>query len=196
MARTGKRLAVRERRAQLVRLGMGRFSRRAYDEVSIDDIAQSAGISKGLLYHYFPTKRSFYLATLRAAAAELLSIAVPDPALPPLERLLGGLEGYLDYVAARGTAYASLLRGGIGADKEVQRVVEKTRAAFAARLLEGLPLREPGPRLRLLLRGWVGFVEAASLEWLRDRSVPRDDLRDLLVQVLLGALQSQQIELR
>src|SRR5690242_4164925 len=72
-ARARVRLDVDERRAQLVALGLAEFGTRTYDDVSIDLIAQAAGISKGLLYHYFPTKRAFYVACVREAAARLLA---------------------------------------------------------------------------------------------------------------------------
>ena len=67
------RLDVDERRRQLVELGLDLFGSRSYDEVSIDELAAAAGISKGLLYHYFPTKRDFYVATVREAAAQLVA---------------------------------------------------------------------------------------------------------------------------
>src|SRR4051812_45882941 len=72
------RLDVDERRAQLLSLGLERFSERSYDEVSIDDLARAAGISKGLLYHYFPTKRDFYIAALAQAAEQLLAATDPS----------------------------------------------------------------------------------------------------------------------
>ena len=156
-------------------------------EVSIDELARAAGISKGLLFHYFPSKRDFYVATVRAASEQLLEVATPDPSLPPLERLARGLDAYLAYVERHGTAYVWLMRSGIGGDKAVLEVVEETRARFAARILEGFPLGDPPPRLRLLLRGWVGFVEAASVEWVATREVTRAELRELLAQVLIGS---------
>ena len=61
-----------ERREELLRAGVELFSARSYDEVSIDEIAGAVGISRGLLYHYFPSKRDFYVAGLRRAADDLL----------------------------------------------------------------------------------------------------------------------------
>lgn len=171
-------------------LGSRFFSEHAYDEVSIDDIARAAGISKGLLYHYFPTKRDFYVATLRAAAAELLSRTRPDPSAPPLERLAAALDAYLAHVHDHGPAYAALLRGGIGSDIEVAAVVEQVRRTFLDRLLEGIGTREPGPLLSTLLRGWLGAVEAASLEWVAARGVPASALREALVDLLLATLRT------
>ncbi len=187
--RPRRRLEVDARRGQLLELGLEVFSERPYDEVSIDDIAAAVGISKGLLYHYFPTKRRFYVACLKVAAEELLRRTEPDPSLPPLERLSRGLEAHLEYIEEHRTAYAAVFRGGIGSDKEVARIIERTRQRVIERLLEGL-LAVHSPELRLALRGWLGFVEAASLEWAsRSSGVPRAAIRDLIAQVLLRTLE-------
>ena len=178
------RLEVDERRAQLVALGLEQFARRAYDEVSIEDVAHAAGISKGLLYHYFPTKRDYYVATLREAAAGLLARTEPPIELPAMDRLAAGLDAYLDYVEEHGPAYAALMRGGIGSDPEVAAVVEQTRLAFVDRLVAESPIERPFPMLRVALRGWVGMVEATSLDWYDERPVSRARLRDLLAATL------------
>jgi AcrR family transcriptional regulator len=183
------RLDVEERRKRLVALGMELFSERTYDDVSIDELAQAAGISKGLLYHYFPTKRDFYVATVREAAQQLLERTATPETMDPLERLRSGLDAYLDYVAKHGKPYQALLRSGVGADAEVARIVDGTRQAFGARLLEGAPVTERGPLVQLVLRGWVGFVEAATVEWIdHKRKIDRTALRELLVKVLLDAV--------
>jgi AcrR family transcriptional regulator len=184
-----ERLDVEERRRRLVALGMELFSERTYDDVSIDELAQAAGISKGLLYHYFPTKRDFYVATVREAAQQLLERTATPETMDPIERLRSGLDAYLDYVAKHGKPYQALLRSGVGADAEVARIVDGTRRAFGARLLEGAPVTERGPLVQLVLRGWVGFVEAATVEWLdHKRKIDRTALRELLVKVLLDAV--------
>jgi AcrR family transcriptional regulator len=178
------RLEVDERRAQLVALGLEQFARRAYDEVSIEDVARAAGISKGLLYHYFPTKRDYYVATLREAAAGLLARTQTPIELPPMDRLAAGLDAYLDYVEEHGPAYAALMRGGIGSDPEVAAVVEQTRLAFVDRLVAESPIEQPTAMLRVALRGWLGMVEATSLDWYDERPVSRARLRDLLAATL------------
>jgi AcrR family transcriptional regulator len=183
------RLDVDERRRQLVALGISLFSERPYDDVSIDELAQAAGISKGLLYHYFPTKRDFYVATVREAAQQLLDRTATPEGMDPLDRLRAGLDAYVDYVARHGKPYQALMRSGIGADEEVARIVDETREAFCARLLEGAPVHERGPLVRVALRGWIGFVEAAVVEWLDEkRRVSAHTLRDVLVRVLLDAV--------
>jgi AcrR family transcriptional regulator len=182
------RLEVDERRAQLVKLGLGFFAARTYDDVSIDELAREAGISKGLLYHYFPTKRDFYVATVRDAARQFLDLTATSESAPPLDRLRDGLDAYLDYVVAHAPAYAALLRGGIGSDPEVAQIIDETRAALCQRLVEGIPEVTATPLIRTAVRGWLGFCEATSLEWIGGRSTPRDALRDLMLEVLLAVV--------
>jgi AcrR family transcriptional regulator len=185
------RLSTDARREQLVALGIEIFSERPFDEVSIDDIAAAAGISKGLLYHYFPSKRDFYVAVIRSAADEMQALTEPDPALEPRDRLAAALERYLEYVETHARGYATVLRAGIGSDPEVARIVEDVRSAMVGRLLADLPAAdggEPPPALRVAVRGWVGFVEASSLDWLEHRDLHRAELRDMLIAVLDGAV--------
>lgn len=186
------RLDVDERRMQLVRLGLEHFGERAYDDVSIDAIADAAGISKGLLYHYFPTKRAFYAATVREAAARLIEGCETDDAAPPLERLEAGLDAYLGYVRVHAKAYATLMRSGVGVDPEIARIVDETRARFIARLVAGFGQgQEPqSPLVRLALRGWIGLAEAASLGWTEaiaagEPAPSQEELRELLARALL-----------
>lgn len=183
------RLLVDERRAQLLELGIRAFSERSYDEVSIDDLARAAGVSKGLLYHYFATKRDFYVAALDQSSRELLALTLTPDSAPPAERIESGLLAYLDYVEHHGHAYVALMRGGIGSDAEVQSILERTRATFVERIKESIPKGLATPLVRITLRGWVGFVEATSIEWLSRRTVPRHKLVLLLASVLLHSLQ-------
>jgi AcrR family transcriptional regulator len=182
------RLEVDERRAQLVKLGLDLFAARSYDDVSIDELARAAGVSKGLLYHYFPTKRDFYVATVLLASRQFLELTATPDTVPPVERLRAGLDAYLDYVVAHAPAYASLLRGGIGSDAEVQVILDETRALLCERLLEGLPGVTPTPLVRIAMRGWLGFCEATSLDWIDRRSAPREAIRDLMLEVLLATV--------
>jgi AcrR family transcriptional regulator len=185
---TRTRLDLDSRRRQLVDIGLSLFSERAYDEISIDDIAGAAGISKGLLYHYFPSKRDFYVATVRVAADDLRAVTASDPSLSPLDGLRAGLEAYLEYVETHALGFAALMRGGVGSDAQVAAIVDETREAMAARTLDGMPDAVPHTAAtHLLVRGWIGLVEAASLEWLARREPPREEVRELLVRAF-GAI--------
>lgn len=196
IATRGQRRRVRldndERRAQLLQLAGRAFSDRSYDEVSIDDLAREAKISKGLLYHYFPTKRDLYVAGLREIAQELVErvCAIPKE-LPPAERMRAGIDAYLVHIAQHARAFVSLMRGGIGSDPEVSQVIEGVRSRLADQLLEGsqfAPLLAGNVRFETSVRGWIGFVEAASLDWCANPRLTHDELRDLLTQILLAII--------
>lgn len=199
------RLGKDERRAQLVGLGIRAFTEKPYDAVNLDLLAVEAGVSKALVYHYFPTKRDFYLAVLEEGASELLELTRPDDALDPAERLVAGIDAYLRYVDTHDAAYVALFRSGLGVDAVASATVDRTRAALLERLVDGLtrPLKGPAPFpdlldargelqpfARLLLHGWIGFVEASSLVWAEKKDVPREDLRQAFVRLLFHTVET------
>lgn len=188
-----ERLSTEDRRERLIALGTALFSERAFDEISIDDIAAHAGISKGLLYHYFPTKHAYYAAVVERAIRDLQAATEPDPALAPEPRLRAALDAHLAYVEEHVLGVAALLRAGVGADPRVGALVEDARGVMARRALDvladlGTDVTAPG--VRVAVRGWVGFVEAATLEWAEHGGQPRAALLDLLVGMLLAAVGS------
>ena len=189
------RLGVDERRSQLLELGLQLFSDHSYDELGIDDIAKAAGISKGLLYHYFPSKRDYYVEVVRRAAGQLIERT--DGASSEevsLEALRRALDAYLDFVDQHARSYVALVRGGIGSDPEVAQLLEATRRTLTERIVSRISAEAPPPLLQLALRGWIGLVEAASLDWLDRREVPREQLRGLLEQMLLATIVAAGVE--
>ena len=71
------RLSKEERRSQLLDLGVRLLSTRSLDELSIDLLAEEAGISRGLLYHYFGNKHDFHEAVVRRAQDLGDGVSVP-----------------------------------------------------------------------------------------------------------------------
>jgi AcrR family transcriptional regulator len=182
------RLDVDERRAQLLDLGTGLFTRFAYDELSMARIAREAGISKALLYHYFPSKQAYFTATLQDKALELAALTEPDPNLPPLKQIAASLDAFLRWVEANGDAYAKLVRSA-AAIPEVREVVDAVREATAHRILEGITAGRPTPaQLRAAVRGWLWFMDGAILDWIEHGDIKRKKLRRLLVGTLVGAV--------
>ena len=188
--RPGRRIRLDNdaRRAQLLELGQKAFAERTYDEVSIDDIARAAGISKGLLYHYFPSKRDYYVEVVRMSAGHLVERTAEAGVDASPDSLLHGLDAYLDFVEQHARSFTAVMRGGVGSDAEVQAIVEAARTAIADRIITRLGVAAASPLLRTALRGWIGFVEAASLDWLARRDLPRDELRALCAHMALAAL--------
>jgi AcrR family transcriptional regulator len=186
------RLDNDQRRAQLLQLARKAFSDRSYDDVSIDDLAREAKISKGLLYHYFPTKRDLYVAGLREIAEELVErVTNIPPDLAPIERVRAGLDAYLDHISQHSRAYVSLMRGGIGSDPEVAQVVEGVRTRLADNFLEQTPFAavlSRDVRFEIAVRGWIGFVESATIDWCANPRISQHDLRELLTSILFAVI--------
>jgi AcrR family transcriptional regulator len=175
------RLQLDERRTQLLRLGIEMFASRPYEEISIDDIAEAAGISKGLLYHYFPGKREFYVEAIRASSLHLRQLTEPDPLLPPSARLRAAIDAHLDYSREHRAVYQAIYSGGISVAPEVGTILEEHRAFVMDRLLKNLGIAKPRPALRVALRAWIRMVEGASLDWIARPDFPQSELRELLV---------------
>jgi AcrR family transcriptional regulator len=181
------RLDVDARRAQLLDVGMSLFSTRPYDEVWVEEIAERAGVSRGLLYHYFPTKRDFYVAVVGAATEEVFELTEPDQELPPLARLRSGVDAYLDYAQDHPHGILTTHRAGIGSDPEVRAIVEGAQARQVARFVEQIAGRtDVPPALYLALRGWLGLLVTAAVDWLERGTLERELLRELLANAFVG----------
>lgn len=183
-----RRLDVDERRRHLLERGAELFATHAYDELSMAAIARAAGISKPLLYHYFPSKQAYFVATLEQKAAELAELTRTDSSLPPLEQLRRSLHAFLGWVDANAAAYGKLLQSASSV-AEVREVVEQVRGATAERILAGIhPDAPPPPALRAAVRAWLWFMDGACADWIEHRDMDRDQLAGLLLGTLLGAV--------
>jgi len=186
------RLDPDTRRAQLVELGVRMLATRRLEDLSVEALAEQAGISRGLLFHYFRSKQEFHLEVVRAAARELLERTAPDAGLAPLEQLTTSLAAFIDYVNENRDAYVSLVRGAASGDATVRRVSDETRTELANRVLKhldalGLPA---DTRTEIAVRGWVAFCEEAVICWLGapGAKLPREDLLALLANALPGVV--------
>ncbi|MEU8413209.1 TetR/AcrR family transcriptional regulator [Amycolatopsis japonica] len=180
------RLTTAERREQLLRIGARLFAERPYDDVWIEQVADIAEVSRGLLYHYFPTKRDFVTEVIRAQGERLLEMTKSDPTLPVEEQLTAGLDAYLRYVEANEDGYRALHSGTSIAVDGVREVLDNNFAEQGRRILEVLCQdSEPPEALRVLVRGWLAFVVAVCLDWLKYRRLTREEIRDLCAKALL-----------
>ena len=68
-------------------IGLAKIVEKPIQDLSMDDIATEAGISRGLLFHYFPTKTDFYLACIAAAGRRMLRTTAPDESAPGPEQV-------------------------------------------------------------------------------------------------------------
>jgi AcrR family transcriptional regulator len=181
---TRSRLSPDERRGQLLDLGVRLLATRSLDELSIDLLAEEAGISRGLLYHYFGNKHDFHEAVVRRAADDLIAQTAPPPEGDPLERLLASVAAYVDYVLANFEGYLSLIRGAAGGNETLRRIYEEARSALSERIFtedaQG-DLIADTPRNRLVVRGWAAMTEELVISWQQDPSgVTRSELLGLI----------------
>ncbi|GAA1854806.1 TetR/AcrR family transcriptional regulator [Pseudonocardia alni subsp. carboxydivorans] len=184
-----RRLDTATRRRQLLATGAALFATQPYDEVWVDDVARTAGISRGLLYHYFGSKRGFLSAVVEQEAATLLAVTEPDDRLPPPERLRAVLDAYLDYVRAHPHGYRALFRGALGADTAIRSIVDGNLARQQERVLRAVVGPGPAPEpVRLAVRGWLSFLVAVCLDWLENPVLDRTAVRELCADTLTGAL--------
>ncbi|MFR9674908.1 TetR/AcrR family transcriptional regulator [Streptomyces sp. TR02-1] len=185
--RARRRMGVEERRRQLTAVALELFSRNPPDDVSIDDIASAAGISRPLVYHYFPGKQSLYEAAVSIAARELASRFVEPREGPLSRRLLRVMHRYFDFVADHGPGFSALLRGGstVGSP-QAGAVIDEVRQTAQDEVLAQLAADAPGPQLRLVVRSWVGLAETTALAWLEERSLPRRALETQLVHEFMA----------
>ncbi len=182
------RLSPEERRAQLLDLGVRLLATRSLDELSIDLLAEEAGISRGLLYHYFGNKHAFHEAVVRRAADDLILRTAPPATADPIERLAASVTAYLDYVVANYEGYLSLVKGAASGNETLRAIYEEARSALSDRIFTSDAQAEviaDTPATRLVVRGWAAMTEEIVMTWAADpRGVTREELLALLAASL------------
>ncbi|MFI5972234.1 TetR/AcrR family transcriptional regulator [Streptomyces sp. NPDC051452] len=190
-----RRLSTGERREQLLSVGARLFSESPYDDVWIERVAEIAGVSRGLLYHYFPTKRDFFAAVVERESDRMLRMTAAVPGAPVREQLTAGLDTYLGYVRAHAHGFRAFHRADAAGDQAVRRVYQRALDSQERQILAALaadpefgPDVVGAPRVRLAVRGWLAFTTAVCLEWLREGESTREEVRDLCARALLGVI--------
>ncbi|MDG4858364.1 TetR/AcrR family transcriptional regulator [Streptomyces sp. T-3] len=182
-----RRMGVEERRQQLIAVALELFSHRSPDDVSIDEIAAAAGISRPLVYHYFPGKLSLYEAALRRAAEDLAERFVEPREGPLGARLLRVMGRFFDFVDEHGPGFSALMRGGPAVGSSATNaLIDSVRQAAYDEILTHLGTaalgdKAPPARLQLVVRSWVSLAESTALIWLDGRRIPRAELELQLV---------------
>ena len=185
-----RRLDVDERRTQLLEVGTELFSKHSFEELSMAEIAREAGISKALLYHYFPSKEEFFKAALAEAATELAQRTAPDESLPPLEQVRASTRAFVAWIGARGPAYLTLLQS-VGAVPEFRETMIATRDLTSQRILDGLvPESERTPAKRAAVRAWLWFMDGVLADWIEHGDRDADAVADQLVASLVALLEA------
>ena len=172
-----------DRRAQLVQIGLELLPTTPLPELTVDEVARRAGISRSLLFHYFANKREYYTAVTRAAADLLWDHLLPAAGTPPDERVPGMLDRYVGWVETFPESHLAFVRGAGGGDPWVSEVYEETRGRLVDVALAALELPDDARRRQLVL-AWFAFTEDLVGSWVQEPTMTREELLELLRDVL------------
>lgn len=188
------RLDLDARREQLLRAGVELLGTNSPDEISIEAVTRQAGVSRGLLYHYFEDKDAFVVAVLERASEELRQALRPDPSLIRGDPLAATIDAFIAFAEAHAVGFRAVLTGSV-ANSRIAAVVNQTRerdlAAFVAvtAATTGDPARaEASEVLRVALHAHMHFMEGAVVRWLSRREITRAQLRELILRTLQGTI--------
>lgn len=182
---TAARRSAADRRAQLVEIGLELLPTTPVQELTIDEVARRAGISRSLLFHYFATKRDYYTA-VTTAAARLLCDHVLGPAggTPGTGAHEGMLDRFVQWVETYRDSYVAFVGGASGGDPWVAEVYTDAREELVDGTLAAVGLPDDA-RHRQLVRSWFAFTEDLVVGWTADPStMTRDDVLALAADVL------------
>ena len=172
-----------ERRQQLLQAALEVFAENDYDDVSVDEVAELAGVSHGLIFQYFGTKKDLYIAAVEPLIEQFRARVAADLELPPPERLRKSMRAYAETIAAHPKGYRFLVTRGVGF-REVRAKVDAARLAAVGRIAPQMGFDPEDPRVRAGILAWLAYVDAAMLAWL-DSGEPEVDV---LVELIAGAL--------
>jgi len=179
-----------DRRDRLIDTAIRLFSERSYAGVSVQEIADDAGVATGLLYYHFKDKQGLYVAGMEVFVQRLRAAieAAAQASLAPIERLIAGLSAQLHFIEKHPDGYRELLRGAASLPP-VSAIIEREREERLNQIVEGLPLGvTPTPTVMATLEGWLHFVDGIQLAWLEGNTLKREQIADLCQRVLLASI--------
>jgi AcrR family transcriptional regulator len=184
-----RRLEPDQRRAQILACARRLFGERHYDAVSTTELAKESGVARGLINHYFGTKRGLYLEVVR----ELMF--VPEFAVEKLahgtleQRVRASIDRFLTVIERNRTMWlATIGTGGYGRDPDVERIMREADEIAAVRMLDTVGLgdiTEGREELLAMIRSYSGMAKAATREWLTRRTLTRDQVHAMLSSTLI-----------
>ncbi|WP_280236068.1 TetR/AcrR family transcriptional regulator [Nocardia cyriacigeorgica] len=178
-----RRKSAQDRRAELVGIGLRLLVDTPIHELSIDRVAEQAGISRGLLFHYFDTKTDYYVAVVVAASRRMLDQARDPGKGGSRDRLRAITTGYVAFIRRRTRNYVSLVRGGAGGDERVVGAFRDARTELAERIVHAAGITDPTPWQIMTVRGWLAMGEEIAIESTRCEVTTAEVVETLLDQL-------------
>lgn len=158
-----RRLSRTERRSQLIITGIRLLEEVPFHSLSLDDVAERAGVSRSLLFHYFPTKLDYLTAVVRAAADHVLSLTEVPEGTSVEDSTRAIVTALVRYIQRRRDNYVAVLRSGRSVDPVLEKVVAGMHRTISLRILHSIGASEPGPMTLVLTRAWLAGVEELAL---------------------------------
>jgi AcrR family transcriptional regulator len=187
-----RRLEPDRRREQILACAIKLFGERPYSAVSTTELAREAGVARGLINHYFGTKRDLYLEVVRQMVMWPENAVRHLPKGSLAERVDGAVSWFLDMVSLHPKTWlAAIGAEGVGDDPEVERILAEADDTAAERVLEAVDLADEvahREELRAMIRTYGALVKAAAREWLVRETLPREQVQLLLTNTLLSIL--------
>lgn len=180
-------MSADDRRQQLVEIGWRLLQIRPMHELALDEVAAEAGISRSLLFHYFPTKGDFYAAVVQTAGERMLRPVRAPQGAGPHDRVRWLVDGFVRLVERNRAGYSALVRGAGGGDPRVVALLAEIRDSLVDKWLEAADRGDPGPLARLVVRGWLVGMEETVIAW-DPKVVDREQLVDHLTTSFLAEL--------
>lgn len=187
-----RRLEPDERREQILECAVRLFGERPYAQVSTADIGREAGVARGLINHYFGSKRGLYLEVVR----RMMRVPTTDRANLPTgslrERVAFNVDWMLDVISARSATWIAILgTEGVGNDPEVEQILAEADEEAAENLVRSVGMRDVQPHgkeLRAMVRVYGGMVKAAGREWIKHGTLTREQVQLMLTEQLTTLL--------
>jgi len=187
-------MTTEARREQLLAFGRQHFAEHGYEAMPMDAIAERAGVSKGLLYHYFGNQRGFYMETVRTVTDEIIATTVPPGDQPFDQAFRAMVTSFVGYVQGQGAIYTALVRGGLGSDAEVNDLLDRVRVTSMNRILGRLGIHKPSALSKIAIYGWVSLVENGAAEWSLTGGASPEPIIDFFIAAFQPVLQVLQNE--
>jgi AcrR family transcriptional regulator len=182
------RMSAHDRRQQLVDIGLDLLETRPIQELAMDEVAAEAGVSRTLVFHYFPSKGDYFAAVVSSAGDRLMQAVPGDPATDVDSRLRQMVSAFVKFVQRKRGVYVALVRGASGGDPKVLAVLDEVRTNHVIRWLDAAEWPARDDVTQLAVRGWLGSLEEVALA-ATTSPVPRDCVVELLVQGLIADLE-------
>ncbi|MGC4934233.1 TetR/AcrR family transcriptional regulator [Gordonia sp. DT30] len=180
-----RRMSPEERRESLLDVGERLFGTGDFEELSMQDMAATAGVTRRLLYNHFPTKAHFFGAVWERAHTRLRTKASTTATATVRDRIETALTAYLDFYAENLPLVLTANRSSVSADPAVRGPIDRVLASLWNSFLDDAGCTGHARDLADVgFTGWIAFVRAGTLAALLDQKITPEENHELCMAAL------------